>query len=693
MDDNVIADPRSIADTNIKPEVIGLENLLSPLCQFNSSQRADMFSSNISQALVVDGCEPPRLGSGFEQMIGDYYFDPTRRKSEAQLIDVIPKFEIGFSSSHISECPSKTVILLTPEGIDCIEIKNHEQLYSGFGYKNKISPDAIYLNTDEGSFIPKDMKFAEPPNHIEGVHCLGVNAQVAYMAIPHVVQDAIVIGESYAKKNGHLGVHTVKVSLDENDIPINLYGTEIDPKIFPDIGQQVNEEGILMAIRESSASSFADLTEAALNHVQFTTDKIIKAPAGATVMDVKVFSSAIAYRKLADNPGMMSQVIKYQSHYYNYYKRIIDCYNKIKNDGHKLTPRFNDLVTRAMCLKKPANSKEKLPLIDKRVPVGHFVLEITYGYTRNVSNGFKFAGRSGNKGVISIIWPDEHMPVDEQGIRADMIVSPESVVNRLNPSQLYEQFYNRMGDLMAQRVRNDEFGSMTNTYNTVISFLKDIRQEYAREIDELCDTPAKKQALIDDIKEDGFYLIIPPFCKDVTLLNCKNLAAKYNYVESPVTYSYRQQDGTLKTVTTKFDHCIGSIYMYILGKIPQMQASALEISYINQFGLPIKAKSKELKLQHLYTATPLRFGEDEVSMFIMDLPPENIARFLGIRATCTSATEKMNRELLTVKRPSAIKHIKMSTREIVKNSVVSKIFNHYMGVIGFDTSETSSGRK
>ena len=90
------ADQRTISDVNIRPELIGLESLLSPFVQCNSAQRADMFSSNIGQAVVLYGSEMPRIGSGYEQMFGDYTFDKTKREYDAQLFDVIPKFEVGY---------------------------------------------------------------------------------------------------------------------------------------------------------------------------------------------------------------------------------------------------------------------------------------------------------------------------------------------------------------------------------------------------------------------------------------------------------------------------------------------------------------------------------------------------------------------------------------------------------------------
>ena len=52
--------------------------------------------------------------------------------------------------------------------------------------------------------------------------------------------------------------------------------------------------------------------------------------------------------------------------------------------------------------------------------------------------GDKLSGRYGNKGVVSMIVPDEQMLQDSDGKPIDMAISPTSVVTRLNPAQLLE---------------------------------------------------------------------------------------------------------------------------------------------------------------------------------------------------------------------------------------------------------------
>jgi DNA-directed RNA polymerase subunit beta len=57
---------------------------------------------------------------------------------------------------------------------------------------------------------------------------------------------------------------------------------------------------------------------------------------------------------------------------------------------------------------------------------------------RTISVGDKLAGRHGNKGVISLVLPEEDMPFDEQGNSVDIILTPLGVPSRMNLGQILE---------------------------------------------------------------------------------------------------------------------------------------------------------------------------------------------------------------------------------------------------------------
>ena len=79
--------------------------------------------------------------------------------------------------------------------------------------------------------------------------------------------------------------------------------------------------------------------------------------------------------------------------------------------------------------KKDPNELE--PSVIKRIIV-------TTAQLRRIEEGDKLAGRHGNKGVISKILPVWEMPYLEDGTPVDVILSPLSVLSRMNLGQLFE---------------------------------------------------------------------------------------------------------------------------------------------------------------------------------------------------------------------------------------------------------------
>ncbi len=57
---------------------------------------------------------------------------------------------------------------------------------------------------------------------------------------------------------------------------------------------------------------------------------------------------------------------------------------------------------------------------------------------RNISVGDKLAGRHGNKGVISVVLPEEDMPYMADGTPVDMVLTPLGVPSRMNLGQILE---------------------------------------------------------------------------------------------------------------------------------------------------------------------------------------------------------------------------------------------------------------
>jgi DNA-directed RNA polymerase subunit beta len=65
-------------------------------------------------------------------------------------------------------------------------------------------------------------------------------------------------------------------------------------------------------------------------------------------------------------------------------------------------------------------------------------IHVEIAQVRNISVGDKLAGRHGNKGVISIILPEEEMPFTKDGKSVDVVLTPLGVPSRMNLGQILE---------------------------------------------------------------------------------------------------------------------------------------------------------------------------------------------------------------------------------------------------------------
>ncbi len=65
-------------------------------------------------------------------------------------------------------------------------------------------------------------------------------------------------------------------------------------------------------------------------------------------------------------------------------------------------------------------------------------IHVEIAQIRNISVGDKLAGRHGNKGVISVVLPEEEMPFMADGTPVDIILTPLGVPSRMNLGQILE---------------------------------------------------------------------------------------------------------------------------------------------------------------------------------------------------------------------------------------------------------------
>ena len=88
--------------------------------------------------------------------------------------------------------------------------------------------------------------------------------------------------------------------------------------------------------------------------------------------------------------------------------------------------------------------------------------KVSIAQKRKVSVGDKMAGRHGNKGIVSILVPEEDMPFMADGTPVDIILNPLGVPSRMNLGQLYETMLGWAGDKLGKNYSTPVFDGATN---------------------------------------------------------------------------------------------------------------------------------------------------------------------------------------------------------------------------------------
>lgn len=396
--------------SELKPDLLSISSI-NPWAQHDSSPRGTMLTtSHLTQAISVEGRSPRRCQSGTEREFGKYTFK-IKLPCDAEIIKNIPKYRPGIGRDSIKYSPSSLLVYedVETKEVGCIELVGNSQTtdvkHQQFGFTYKYN-ERVYEELVPGKVIPKDTVIADSPNiDNEGNYSFGLEANIALMGVPGVIEDGVVVSRSFLEKIKTKGIEKRVVSWGKKIYPLNLYGDSTNFKPFPEIGQKIRSDGLLFALRShDELLSPIEMAPEGLENPDYIFDKLVYARPNAKVIDITVHSGNSD--RISPTPvGMEEQAKKYNDNHKIYYNTILSLYAellKARGKDLKITREFQRIIVNAMVnvdgeenelVKKlklrDSRLKKKVKKTYRRKDIDDWRVEITFEYDLLPSIGFK----------------------------------------------------------------------------------------------------------------------------------------------------------------------------------------------------------------------------------------------------------------------------------------------------------------
>ena len=452
-----------IANVVMRDEYASVSSL-SPFFIHDSSSRGYMFWSHFGQRLVTDNTTELPIVGGLAAQMAKYSLN-VQMPRNGRIVRLIPKYQTGVDAMSFSYNPMTLVIYEddATKRLDCFEVPNYMSFHQYFGYKLKPGPAFDKLAPEK--YVSAGEVFKETPSVSSiGSYNYGVLPNVAFMSLPGVAENSMIISESYAKQSSYTVSHSRTFQFGSTGFPVNRGTNENELKAFIDIGDVIPEDGILACVRAfNDTHGVTQMSIRALNKIDHTfDDPVYVAGPGGRVVDVTVIRNPASPQVLPET--LRAHLDKYAVAYRQFHQAIIDTEHNYRtkvyrqrygDTKYEVGPQLSRLLVESMaiCNYNPENHKQPLALIHKKNPVDEYYVKVVVEYKNKIGIKNKFAGFHGDKGIVGEVWPDERMPVDARGVRADIIRHGASVFARMNEGVFYEHYVSTAAQEIRDRMR------------------------------------------------------------------------------------------------------------------------------------------------------------------------------------------------------------------------------------------------
>lgn len=604
---NLITKANEIQSKLPCPEYMLGKGLLQPANNTNSGPRKIMQGIQKEQAIQLCHAETPILMTGYENRFGEMSSNFVEADSSYMVCT-----KVYMNPMHYW----LIVRDLDRDFIHCFERVSYDYITEIYGYNMDTS---LFDSLSPGSMIPKGSVIYKPASFDPALNkCDGLNITTAYMAVGLATEDPIIISESAAKKFASPMFSKVHLIINDNDIPLNLYGDYNYYKSFPDIGEEVKDK-LLCAVRRERKDDEALYCQS-VQHLKELMPSDATYITEGTVVDINVH---------CNKPENLDIIYNTQIAYY-YKKKLEFCSEFISAVDKELAE--NPKLKMTYDLSKMYDTAKKildgnLYIIDK--VFNNIVVDIVVKKNAPLEVGDKITDRYGGKGVISKIFPDDAMPAyyrNGELKHVEAIYNSSTMVNRENPGQSFETELIFVGEKIVERIASilqtahksefyddlekavKESEALIYKYYSILSPKQ--AEDYLSMINSL--PKDERMQYLDCVVDSGdIYIVIPPISGELGLDKLEELYKAFPWVEADyLIVPQRDSNGNCRKIHSRRPIITGKKYIYRLKQVSEEKFSAVSLSSTNLRGENTKTKANK---QHrvAFPNTPVRIGNME----------------------------------------------------------------------------------
>jgi DNA-directed RNA polymerase subunit beta len=480
--------PERVDYMDVSPkQVVSVAASLIPFLEHDDANRALMGSNMQRQAVPTLRTEKPLVGTGMERLVArdSGVCVVAKRGGEIESVDAgrivvrVREKEIGAGEA----------------GVDIYNLTK----YTRSNQNTCINQRPVVRQGDK---IARGDILADGPSVDLGELALGQNMRIAFMPWNgYNFEDSILISERVVREDRFTTIHIQELSCVARDTKLGPEEITADiPNVGEGALAKLDESGIVYIGAEVAAGDILVGKVTPKGETQLTPeekllraifgekasdvkDTSLRVPSGTkgTVIDVQVFTreglsrdqraleiekaqldqfrkdlkdeyrivenatlarlrNLLSGAKVVSCPGLKKDAVLTGEHmdslehdkWFGIRMSSDELNAQIESASTTLEERRTDMERRF------EEKKRKLQSGDDLAPGVLKIVKVYLAVKRRVQPGDKMAGRHGNKGVISVIMPEEDMPHDASGVPVDVVLNPLGVPSRMNVGQILE---------------------------------------------------------------------------------------------------------------------------------------------------------------------------------------------------------------------------------------------------------------